>query len=309
MALIKPSEMDFSEKNIIMLISGLPGTGKTTLALSAPDVVLVDTDEGIVRVSPEHRRDTIIAKSYEELLNDLRGLSGYKSLVIDTGGALIDMLKDWAVRNEPSASKKSGGFSQQGYGIVKAEFLRLSAELRRRFNVIYLFHVNKDKNAEEIFYDIVCEGSAKTLVYQPADLCGFLHMVNGERYLGFTPTMNYNAKSAYGIKGLVKVPELMPGMPNNFLTLLFDKIRANLRSESQQNKEDAQQYDNVMEAGGKIIMSVKAPEDVEGALEEIKALKHALTSEAELKAALKGRLNELHIVYDKAEKKYVAQGG
>lgn len=309
MALIKPSEMDFSEKNIIMLISGLPGTGKTTLALSAPDVVLVDTDEGIVRVSPEHRRDTIIAKSYEELLNDLRGLSGYKSLVIDTGGALIDMLKDWAVRNEPSASKKSGGFSQQGYGIVKAEFLRLSAELRRRFNVIYLFHVNKDKNAEEIFYDIVCEGSAKTLVYQPADLCGFLHMVNGERYLGFTPTMNYNAKSAYGIKGLVKVPELMPGMPNNFLTLLFEKIRANLRSESQQNKEDAQKYDNVMEAGGKIIMSVKAPEDVEGALEEIKALKHALTSEAELKAALKGRLNELHIVYDKAEKKYVAQGG
>ena len=188
MALVKPNEMDFSEKNIIMIISGLPGTGKTTLALSAPDVVLVDVDEGIVRVSPEHRKDTIMAKTYEELLNDLRSLSGYKSLVIDTGGALIDMLKDWAVRNEPSASKRSGGFSQQGYGFVKAEFLRLSAELRRRFNVIYLFHVNKDKNGDDVFYDLVCEGSAKTLVYQPADLCGYLQIVNGERYLGFTPT-------------------------------------------------------------------------------------------------------------------------
>ena len=222
---------------------------------------------------------------------------------------MIDMLKDWAARNEPSASKRSGGFSQQGYGFVKAEFLRLSAELRRRFNVIYLFHVNKDKNGDDVFYDLVCEGSAKTLVYQPADLCGYLQIVNGDRYLGFTPTMNYNAKSAYGIKGLVKVPELTPGMPNNFLTLLFEKIRANLRSESRHNKEDAQNYDKVMEAGGKIIMSVKMPEDVEGALEEIKVLKHALTSEAELKAALKGRLNELHIVYDKAEKKYVVQGG
>lgn len=309
MALVKPNEMDFSEKNIIMIISGLPGTGKTTLALSAPDVVLVDVDEGIVRVSPEHRKDTIMAKTYEELLNDLRSLSGYKSLVIDTGGALIDMLKDWAVRNEPSASKRSGGFSQQGYGFVKAEFLRLSAELRRKFNVIYLFHVNKDKNGDDVFYDLVCEGSAKTLVYQPADLCGYLQIVNGERYLGFTPTMNYNAKSAYGIKGLVKVPELTPGMPNNFLTLLFKKIWANLRSESQHNKEDAQNYDNVMETGGKIIMSVKTPEDVEGALAEIKTLKHVLTSEAELKAALKGRLSELHIVYDKAEKKYVVQGG
>lgn len=96
-------------------------------ALSAPDVVLVDADEGIVRVSPEHRRDTIMARTYEELLADLRSLTGYKSLVIDTGGALIDMLKDWAARNEPSASKRSGGFSQQGYGFVKAEFLRLSA--------------------------------------------------------------------------------------------------------------------------------------------------------------------------------------
>ena len=59
--------------------------------------------------------------------------------------------------------------------------------------------MNKDKNGDDVFYDLVCEGSAKTLVYQPADLCGYLQIVNGERYLGFTPTMNYNAKSAYGI--------------------------------------------------------------------------------------------------------------
>lgn len=144
-----------------MIISGLPGTGKTTLALSAPDVVLVDADEGIVRVSPEHRRDTIMARTYEELLADLRSLTGYKSLVIDTGGALIDMLKDWAARNEPSASKRSGGFSQQGYGFVKAEFLRLSAELRRRFNVIYLFHVNKDKNGDDVFYDLCARARLK----------------------------------------------------------------------------------------------------------------------------------------------------
>lgn len=307
MALVRPDEMNFSEKNIIMIISGLPGTGKTTLALSAPDVVLVDADEGIVRVSPEHRKDTVMAKNYEELLNDLRGLSGYKSLVIDTGGALIDMLKDWAVRNEPSASKKSGGFSQQGYGFVKTEFLRLSAELRRRFNVIYLFHVNKDKNGDEIFYDLVCEGAAKTLVYQPADLCGYLQIVNGERYLGFTPTMNYNAKSAYGIKGLVKVPELTPGMPNNFLTLLFEKIRANLRSESAQNKEKAEQYKAAIAKGSELLLSLNGPEDVERVLGGIESLEHALTSEAELKAALKGRLNELHIVYDRAEKKYVVR--
>ena len=41
MAITKPEAMNFSDKNIIMIVSGLPGTGKTTLALSAPDVLLI----------------------------------------------------------------------------------------------------------------------------------------------------------------------------------------------------------------------------------------------------------------------------
>ena len=44
MAIIKPSGMNFSGKNIIMIVSGLPGTGKTTLSLSAPGAVLIDAD-------------------------------------------------------------------------------------------------------------------------------------------------------------------------------------------------------------------------------------------------------------------------
>ena len=229
MAIIKPENLDFKDKNIVMIITGLPGVGKTTLALSAPDVVLVDTDEGIVRVRPEHRRDSSVCKTYEELLQDVKSFAGrYKTVVMDTGGSLIDLMKDWAIRNEPSASKKSGGFSQQGYGFIKTEFLRLFAELRKNFNVIMLFHVSKDKQDENVFYDIVCEGSAKTLVWQPADLGAHLHIVNGDRYLGFTPTMNYNAKAAYGIKGLVKVPELPEGASNDFLTKLFAKVRENI---------------------------------------------------------------------------------
>ena len=55
MAIIKPENMSFSDKNIIMIISGLPGVGKTTLALSAPDVLLIDADEGMAR-KPAHRR-------------------------------------------------------------------------------------------------------------------------------------------------------------------------------------------------------------------------------------------------------------
>lgn len=303
--IVKPENMDFSNKNIIMIVSGLPGVGKTTLALSAPDVVLIDADEGMSRVKPEHRKDSSMVKTYEELLADIKACEGhYKTVVIDTCGALIDLMKDWAMRTEPSASKKSGGFSQQGYGFVKTEFLRLSAELRKKFNVIFLFHAAKDRQGDDVFYDIVCEGSAKTLVWQPADLGAYLHIVNGERYLGFTPTMNYNAKAAYGIKGLVKVPELKDGDPNDFLARLFAQVKANIVAEHAALQPQQEQYEETMGAGKLAIETIEKPEDVPEAMKAIKSLTHALTSERELKAALTERIKEQGIVYNKETKAY-----
>lgn len=306
MPIIKPEKMNFSDKNIIMIISGLPGTGKTTLALSAPDVLLIDTDEGMARVNPAHRKDASVCKTYEEILADLKAAEGtYKSIVIDTCGALIDYMKDWAIRTDPKASKKDGGFSLHGYGVIKSEFIRLSAELRKKFNVIYLFHENLTKQDETVFYELVVEGATRTLVYQPADLAAHLFIQNGKRYLGFTPTENYSAKSAYGIKGLIEVPELKDGDPNDFLTKLFAKVRANLAAESASIAPEKEAYEKAMEMFRKVIADIKTPENVMSTVQLIKTTKHGLTSEKEAKAMLKAKMDELGIVWDKGKKAYV----
>jgi hypothetical protein len=308
MAIVKPTEMDFSGKNTIMIISGAPGTGKTTLALSAPDVLLIDADEGMARVNPEHRKDSSICKTYEELLADIKAADGrYRTIAIDTGGALIELMKDWAMRTEPTANKKNGGFSLQGYGVIKSEFLRLSADLRRKFNVIFLFHTTREKNGDEDFYEIVVEGSTRSLVYQPADLAAYLHIINGERYLGFTPTANYNAKSAYGIKGLVRVPELKEGDPNDFLVKLFAQVKANLTAESESLKPQQEAYDAAMAAGKEILDGLEAPENALQALQGIRGITHSLTSQKELEAAFKAKVKELGYEYDKGAKSYVAK--
>ena len=305
MPIVKPTEMNFSNKNIIMIISGLPGTGKTTLALSAPDVLLIDTDEGMARVNPAHRKDASICKTYEEVLADIKAADGkYKTIVIDTCGALIEYMKDWAMRTDPKASKKDGGFSLQGYGIIKSEFVRLSAELRKKFNVIFLFHESMTKVDENVFYELVVEGSARTLVYQPADLAAHLFIQTGKRYLGFTPTEQYSAKAAYGIKGLIEVPELKEGEPNDFLTKLFEKVRSNLAAESAALGPEKQKYDYAISDAKKIVATVNAPEDVQVAATAISKLDHGLTSEKEAKAMLKKRMDELGIVYDKTAKTY-----
>ena len=297
--------MNFSNKNIIAIISGLPGTGKTTLALSAPDVLLIDTDEGLARVNPAHRKDASICKTYEEILADVKAAEGkYKTLVIDTCGALIEFMKDWAMRTDPKASKTNGGFSLQGYGVIKSEFIRLSAELRKKFNVIYLFHEEMTKADDSVFYQLVVEGSARTLVYQPADLAGHIFIDHGKRYIGFTPTEQYSAKSAYGIKGIIEIPELKDGDANDFLTKLFAKVRSNLAAEGKALAPEKEKYDAAIAEAKTICAAVTNPEDVQYAAKTIKALDHALTSEKEATAMLKARLAELGIVWDKANKVY-----
>ena len=306
MPIIKPEAMNFSDKNLIMIVSGLPGTGKTTLALSAPDVLLIDTDEGMARVNPAHRKDASICKTYEEVLADIKAAEGtYKTIVVDTTGALIEYMKDWAMRTDPKASKTNGGFSLQGYGVIKSEFIRFSAELRKKFNVVYLFHENMTKNGDDgTFYELVVEGSTRTLVYQPADLAGHLFIDHGKRYVGFTPTEQYSAKAAYGIKGIIEISELKEGDPNDFLTKLFAKVRENLASESAELTPQKKQYDEAMAEAKRACEAVNKPEDVAPAAHFIKSLKHAMTSEKEATAMLKARLAELNIVWDKSEKTY-----
>jgi len=158
---------------------------------------------------------------------------------------------------------------------------------------------------ENVFYELVVEGSTRTLVYQPADLAAHLFIQTGKRYLGFTPTEQYSAKSAYGIKGLIEVPELKEGDPNNFLTTLFDKVRSNLAKEAAALDSEKETYGRAMADASDIVNAVQNPEDVLPASEKIKALKHGLTSQAEGLAMLKDKIDKLGIVWDKASKSYV----
>ena len=92
MAIRKPNELDFSNKNIVMTIAGTPGVGKTTLALSAPDVLLIDADNGICRVNAAHRKDCSESTTYEEVLADIRDAKSsgrFRTIAIDTTGALM----------------------------------------------------------------------------------------------------------------------------------------------------------------------------------------------------------------------------
>lgn len=309
MAIVKPESMDFSNKNVIMIISGLPGTGKTTLALSAPDVLLIDCDDGMARVNPAHRKDASICKTFEEIKADVAAAKGqYKTIVVDTGGALVDMIKQHIIDHPDEysgGSKKSGGISLQGFGFVKQLFLDFSADLRKNFNVVYIFHESVSKQNDGVFYELVCEGAARTLVYQPADLAAHLFIQNGKRVLGFTPTEEYTAKSAYGIKGIVPVPELKEGDPNDFLTKLFAKVRENLKAESATLGPQQKAYDELMATVPDMMAAITDAATANEFPAILDKLPHALTSKKEIGNSYKNRCKELGLTWDGKKKAWV----
>ena len=303
----KPAEMKFTDKNIVLIITGAPGVGKTTLACSAGNPIVIDTDKGMARVKVNHRKDTSEARTYKEIRADIAEAqkAGYDTLVVDTVGSLLDAMKADIIEENPKMAQTDGSLSLKGYGALKSAFLAFSAEVRAKFyNVVFIFHEFAQRDGDNIFYDIICEGSTKQLVWQPADLGGRLFLRDGRRYLAFTPTESYNAKSGYGISGIIEVPELKDGDPNDFLARLFDKVRSNLAAEAEAFAPKEAVYAKAMADGMEVISLVTDPKGVEIALDTFSGMEHALTSEAELKAALKKKMAELHIVWNKKTKAY-----
>lgn len=112
--IVKPSEMKFEGKKLFIIVAGVPGIGKTTLALSAPKPLLIDLDKGVDRVETRYRTDTDVVSSYEELRSDLEkaDLSPYETIVIDTGGKLLEMLKPVVIARDQKNAQTNGELSE-----------------------------------------------------------------------------------------------------------------------------------------------------------------------------------------------------
>jgi hypothetical protein len=304
MAVKKPNELDFSAKTFMCIISGQPGLGKTTLALSAPEPFLIDTDNGIARVRAEHRCISSSVNSYEELLDDMRSAEykAAKTIVVDTGGTLVQLMKAWAKKQD----RKAASDGRAMYGVIKQEFDRLCHQIRilDRKHLVVVFHTTEQQKGDSIQTRLACEGGAKDIVWTPTDFGGHLFMQGNRRMIGFSPTDEYFAKGCFGISGVHEVPELRPGTKNTFLTDLFEAAQQRINEEAAAYAGDKVKYDEVMQRGHTMIAHIIDADTANFAAKSIGQLEHALTSRAELLTAFKNKAKELNLKYNKQTKLY-----
>lgn len=304
----KPNEVVANTKKIRLLIAGFPGIGKTTLALSAPKPLHIDVDRGVDRVQAKNRCDFIQPETYEGLLEDLNGdLSDYETLVFDTGGKLLDLMKPYVIRQDSKNGQKDGQtLSIKGYGAVGKEFQRLMdyAFYQLNKNVVVIFHAKEEKDGDATKLRILVEGSTKDNVWQPMDLGGFMEMYNNKRTIGFSNCERYFAKGTHGIQGIIELPNLDdPSVPNDFLTKLFKQVNQNILDEQKYFEEQKKKYEAVM---NEVVPMIEAMtiDTVDQVVEKMKTVNHVLTSEKELKHKFKERIMELNLGWNKDTKKY-----
>lgn len=305
----RPDEVVQTTKKIRMIIAGFPGIGKTTLGLSAPKPLLIDVDRGIDRVQAKNRKDFTQPITYEELLQDLKSdLSSYETLVFDTGGKLLDLMKPYVIKQDSKNGQKDGtALSIKGYGAVGKEFQRLMdyAYYNLNKNVVVLFHAKEDKDGEATKLRILVEGSTKDNVWQPMDLGGFMEMYNGKRTIGFDNCERYYAKGTHGVKGVIELPDLdNSNIPNDFLTKLFEKVNESIREEATYFEEQKKNYEKVMSEVGNSIENM-TEENIDSVMEILKTAKHVLTSEKELRFMFKKKIESLEMIWDFDKRKYV----
>lgn len=309
--IVKPENMSFDGKKFSMILYGSPGVGKTTLALSAPDPVLIDFDRGMSRVKAQHRKPAIFCNTYEDVLTDLESpeMKDFQTIVVDTGGSFITYLQDWAMRSNPSQNRqKNGAISLKGFGAVKAEFVRFTNYVKDTLNknLIYVFHsqeqTDKDGNSQQ---RLMCEGAAKNIVWTPCDFGGYVQMIGNNRVVCFSPEQEYFAKGCHGITGQIAVPELGPTDENNFISRIFDKAKANIAAEADAYAPVKEQYDRVMETVRKMIDTVTDVESANKVSADIQALQHASTSKTESSKMLKDKAKSLGLKYSNSAKGFI----
>lgn len=299
-------EMPAENKHIVMIINGLPGVGKTSLAYTSKDPVLLAFDDGYSRVNCLGRKPTLLVDNYEELLGfvDSTDIRDRKTVIFDSGGQFIDCLKDWVVRTKHEC-KKDGTISLQGYGSVKREFVDFTEKLRKRFDVIYIFHtlVSRDNDGNPV-YDLMCEGQTSQTVWIPADLGAYFDLVGSERKLHFAPSQFYSAKKSFGVSDVYTIPNISIGVNDDFIAKLFDVVRQNIAVEQKKSADAIAKYQDVMSQATSLIDSIVDIPTLEAAIESNKALPKVLTSEKEIKTLFAYKCNELGITYNKEKKQW-----
>lgn len=288
-----------------VLIYGQPGTGKSTLALSAPSPLMFDFDNGIHRVNTRHQTDTVQIDSWQNMIDVLNteDLSSYKTFIIDTAGKMLDFMGAWIIKNNPKMGKANGALALQGYGERKAEFRNFLKKIRIMGKcIVFVAHDMEEKDGDQKIIRPEIGGSSGSDLVKELDLVGYIEMIGNQRTISFDPCEKYYGKNTCGLEPKIKLTDVVNGgQPNDFLSKTFIDYQNNLEKRKQLGIE----YLELMEVIEGKIEEMRTPEEADEVAIWAKEFNgHIWDSLLQLRTRFTNKTKELGFVQNKQTKLY-----
>lgn len=302
----KPHELTVQTK-IKALIYGQAGMGKTTLALSAPSPLLLDFDGGVHRVNYLHQGATVQIESWancEDVLKE--DLSEYETLVIDTGGKMLDYMAESIIKKNPKMGRANGALTLQGFGERKGMFRQfLRSVMLMNKHIIFVAHRDTKKNGEEDRFVPMFGGSSYEDLVTELDLVGYLEADGKKRKLTFDPTDRNDGKNTCNLPSYMELPNVVDvsgtGLKNNFLqTAVINPYIENLKH----RVEQASKYNDVIDLMKIEIDNIETAQQANNFISKIDTFEHIGGSKAYAGKYLNDKCTALGFTFNKDTKQY-----
>lgn len=294
MPIIRKNEA-MPSRPIVALIYGQPGSGKTSLAATSNNPLLVDCDRGADRAVA--RPDTLICSSWEDIIKEMETMKEYDTIIIDTAkAALDDFMMAWAIKTDDAAKRNA----LKAYGLIGKEFSQFVANLRAMGkDLIIVAHAKDDRDGDErIFYPDIT-GQSKDLVQRIADQIGFLsYGADNSRVLHFQKNHRIVAKDTARLGDIIIPDASDPAYATAMANIISaTKTRIQERTNAQNEALDA------IKAAEDAISKVTDGPTADEALAAINACPAA--DVPALKKKLGATTKKLNLKFDKASGKFI----
>jgi hypothetical protein len=302
MSLIKkPCELSVQVK-IKALIYGQAGMGKTTVALSAPCPLLLDFDGGVHRINYGHQSPTVPISKWEDCEDVLKeDLSDYQSIVIDTGGKMLDFMAEYLIRKNPKLGKANGALTLQGFGERKGMFRQFcKTVMLMDKHLIFVAHRDTQKNGEEIRYVPLFGGSSYDDLVTDLDLVGYLEAVGKKRTITFDPSDRNDGKNTCNLPATMELPLVVDAQGNALQnSFLVDSVINPYIENLAKRKEDFAKFESVMREIKEAISLITDAKSANTFAGSIDKYEHIGSSKAMAGQLMRAKTTELGMVWVK----------
>ena len=216
---------------VIMTIAGEAGLGKTTLAASFPNPVMIRLEDGSMAIQGMDVAMFPLCQSSTDAFNQITALAttdhSFKTLIIDSVTQLNTMIEGEVVASDPKAksiNQANGGYGA-GNGAVAEVHRKLrdwcgSLSSRKQMNIIFISHADSEtvrppdnedytrytlrmhpKSASHYVDNVDCVAfiKQKTLVVGNADSDKKISFSDGTRIITCHPVASHVSKNRFGI--------------------------------------------------------------------------------------------------------------